>query len=89
MYDPRIVEIGKKHGKTGVQVTLAWDIAKGRSEISKSKTESRIKSNMEGDFEFTQEDVERVDGLNKKLRFNDPSANFQWDFFADLDGKKK
>jgi alcohol dehydrogenase (NADP+) len=41
--DPVLVEIGKKHGKSGAQVALAWGIAKGRSVIPKSKTESRIK----------------------------------------------
>jgi alcohol dehydrogenase (NADP+) len=43
MDDPVLVEIGKKHGKTGAQVALAWGIAKGHSVIPKSKTESRIK----------------------------------------------
>jgi alcohol dehydrogenase (NADP+) len=43
MDDPVLVEIGKKHGKSGAQVALAWGIAKGHSVIPKSKTESRIK----------------------------------------------
>ena len=41
--DPVLVEIGKKHGKSGAQVALAWGITKGHSVIPKSKTESRIK----------------------------------------------
>jgi len=88
MDDPVLVEIGKKHGKTGAQVALAWGIAKGHSVIPKSKTESRIKSNLEGDFKLPQEDVAKIDGIDKKLRFNDPSKNFGWNFYADLDGKK-
>lgn len=43
MDNPVLVEIGKKHGKTGAQVALAWGIAKGHSVIPKSKTENRIK----------------------------------------------
>ncbi|KAF2131523.1 Aldo/keto reductase [Dothidotthia symphoricarpi CBS 119687] len=88
MDDPVIVEIGKKHGKTGAQVALAWGIAQGHSVIPKSKTESRIKANLEGDFKLPEEDVKKMASIDKKLRFNDPSANFGWDFYTDLDGKK-
>ncbi len=83
-----IVEIGKKHGKTGAQVALAWGIAKGRSVIPKSKTESRIQANFEGDWELPAEDVAKIDGLDKQMRYNDPSKNFGWDFYADLEGKR-
>jgi alcohol dehydrogenase (NADP+) len=88
MDDPVLVEIGKKHGKTGAHVALAWGIAKGHSVIPKSKTESRIKSNLEGDFSLPQEDVAKIDAIDKKMRFNDPSGNFGWNFYTDLDGKK-
>lgn len=88
MDDPVLVEIGEKHGKTGAQVALAWGIAKGHSVIPKSKTESRIKLNLEGDFKLPEEDVAKIDGIDKKLRFNDPSKSFGWEFYKDLDGKK-
>jgi alcohol dehydrogenase (NADP+) len=88
MDDPALVEIGKKHGKTGAHVALAWGISKGHSVIPKSKTESRIKSNLEGDFKLPQEDMAKIEKIDKKLRFNDPSKNFGWDFYSDLDGKK-
>jgi alcohol dehydrogenase (NADP+) len=89
MDDPVLVEIGKKHGKSGAQTALAWGIAHGRSVIPKSKTESRIKANLEADFELSDEEIKRIDGLDKKLRFNDPSESFGWNFYRDLDGKKK
>lgn len=88
MDDPVLVEIGKKYNKSGAQVALAWGIAHGRTVIPKSKTESRIKANLEGDFELKAEDVKKIDGVDKKLRFNDPSGNFGWDFYTDLDGKQ-
>jgi alcohol dehydrogenase (NADP+) len=88
MDDPVLVEIGKKHNKSGAQVALAWGIAKGHSVIPKSKTESRIQSNLEGDFELPEEDVERITGIDKKMRFNDPSGSFGWEFYKDLDGKR-
>lgn len=87
--DPVLVDIGKQYGKNGAQVTLAWGIAKGRSVIPKSKTPSRIKANFEGDFKLSAEDVKKIDALDKKLRFNDPSEPFGWNFYSDLDGKAK
>lgn len=86
--DPVLVEIGKKYGKNGAQVALAWGIAKGHSVIPKSKTPARIKANLEGDFKLDAEDLKKIDGLDKKLRFNDPSENFGWKFYSDLDGKQ-
>ncbi|KAJ9627999.1 hypothetical protein H2203_003219 [Taxawa tesnikishii (nom. ined.)] len=64
--DPTLTEIGKKYGKTGAQVALAWGIAHGRTVIPKSKTESRIKQNLEGDFKLEAEDVEKIDGIDKR-----------------------
>lgn len=55
--------------------------------LPKSKTPARIKSNLEGDFKLDPEDLKALTGLDKKLRFNDPSKNFGWDFFAGEDGK--
>ncbi|KIW67531.1 hypothetical protein, variant [Phialophora macrospora] len=86
--DPVLKDIGRKYGKSGAQVALAWGIAKGHSVIPKSKTPSRIKANFEGDFKLDPEDVKKVDALDKKMRFNDPSESFRWNFYADLDGKK-
>lgn len=85
--DPVLVDIGKKYGKNGAQVALAWGIAKGHAVIPKSKTPARIKANFEGDFPLEHGDVEKIDALDKKLRFNDPSESFGYNFYADLDGK--
>ncbi|KAI9748304.1 MAG: hypothetical protein M1815_003353 [Lichina confinis] len=88
--DPVLVEIGKKYNKSGAQVALAWGIAHDRTVIPKSKTPERIRTNFDGDFELAKEDVRRIDeGLDKKVRFNDASASFGWNFFSDLDGKKE
>ena len=95
-------EIRQKHGKSGAQVALAWGITKGHTVIPKSKTESRIKDNLAGDFKLSAEEVKKIDGLDKKMRFNDPSGGFGWKFYSgkqtfsctplltntDLDGKE-
>ncbi|KAL9094286.1 MAG: hypothetical protein Q9165_003426 [Trypethelium subeluteriae] len=86
--DATLLEIGQKYSKTGAQVALAWGVAKGHSVIPKSKTESRINANIQGDFKLDPEDVKRIDEIDRKLRFNDPSKRFGWNFYSDLDGKK-
>ena len=86
--DPVLVEIGKKYGKNGAQVALAWGIQSGHSVLPKSKTPSRIRDNLEGDFKLEPADMEKIAGIDKKLRFNDPSDSFGWNFYTDLDGKK-
>ena len=85
--DPVLNKIGKKHGKSGAQVALAWGIARGHSVIPKSKTESRIKDNLDVDFKLTAEEVEEINATDKKMRFNDPSGNFGYQFYEGLDGK--
>jgi hypothetical protein len=80
--------VGKKYSKSGAQVALAWGIAHGRSVIPKSKTPARIEQNVEGDFELSAEDIKKIDAIDRKLRFNDPSENFGWNFYQDLEGKE-
>jgi len=89
MDDPVLVEVGKKYGKNGAQTALAWGIAHGHSVIPKSKTPARIKANLEGDFKLEPADLQKIDSVDKKLRFNDASSGFGYNFYSDLDGKKK
>ncbi|KAL8926467.1 MAG: hypothetical protein Q9172_001770 [Xanthocarpia lactea] len=85
--DPTLVAIGKKYNKNGAQVALAWGIAQGHSVLPKSKTPSRIKDNLEGDFKLDAEDLEKLKSVDKGMRFNDPSVNFGWNFYVGEDGK--
>jgi alcohol dehydrogenase (NADP+) len=86
--DPTLVEIGKKYNKSGAQIALAWGISQGHSVLPKSKTPARIKQNLEADFKLAPEDVQKITSIDKKLRFNDSSESFNYNFFTDLDGKK-
>ncbi|KAJ5297842.1 hypothetical protein PENANT_c012G03533 [Penicillium antarcticum] len=85
--EPVLAEIGKKYNKTAAQVTLAWGVTLGHSVLPKSKTPSRIKSNLEGDFKLSPDDMKQIETLNQKRRFNDSSGEFGRDFFAGLEGK--
>lgn len=81
MNDRTIVEIGKKYGKNGAQVALALGIQNRHNVLPKSKTSSRIKSNLKGD-------LKKLNRIDKKLRYNNPSGSFGWDFYTDLEGKR-
>ncbi|CAK7262573.1 hypothetical protein SEPCBS119000_000028 [Sporothrix epigloea] len=85
--DPTLERIAKKYGKTTAQVALAWGIHHGHAVIPKSKTEERIKANLEGNFNISPEDVQEIDKLDRKLRFNDDSDE-GYTYFQDLDGKQ-
>jgi alcohol dehydrogenase (NADP+) len=37
---------------------------------------------------LSEEEINKIDGVDRKLRFNDPSKFFGHNFFADLDGKE-
>ncbi|KAJ5281274.1 hypothetical protein N7478_006646 [Penicillium angulare] len=86
--EPILAEIGKPYDKSAAQVALAWGVTQGHSVLPKSKTPSRIKSNLEGDFKLCPSDMEKIDRLNRKMRFNDSSGEFGRDFFEDLEDKK-
>lgn len=85
--DPVLNEVGKKHGKSGAQVAVAWGLSRGHSVIPKSKTPARIEQNLQGDFKLDDEDVNKIAAIDKKLRFNDSSKDFGYNFFTDLEGK--
>ncbi len=38
-------------------------------------------ANLEGDFKLDPEDVNKIDALDKKIRFNEPSSEFGYNFF--------
>lgn len=89
--DPVLQGIGKKHDKTSAQVALAWGVARGHSVIPKSKTAERILQNFRGGFKLDEDDLKKIDGIDKKLRFSDYSESFgypRYNFFTDLDGKQ-
>lgn len=64
--DETLVEIGKKYGKSSAQVMLRWAIQRGVVVIPKSVHKERMVENFNVfDFELSQEDIERIIGLDK------------------------
>lgn len=61
--------IGKKYGKTAVQVGLRWLIQQDIGIIPKSVSKDRILSNIDiFDFELTKSEMETIDTLDEHLR---------------------
>ncbi|KEZ47236.1 aldo/keto reductase [Metabacillus indicus] len=77
--DATLTEIAEKHGKSVAQVILRWDLQNGVVTIPKSVKEHRIYDNAAiFDFELTQEDMERIDGLNRDERVGPDPDNFDF-----------
>lgn len=83
---PILKELGEKYGKSPVQIALAWGVNNGRSVIPKSVIDWQIQQNLEADFEMAPEDMEKIGTLDIKARFNDPSLDYQWRLYSDLEG---
>lgn len=83
---PVLKEIGQKYGKNPVQVVLAWGINSSRSVIPKSVIDWQIEENLEADFELQPEDMAQIATLDAKARFNDPSLDYEWRLYSDLEG---
>lgn len=67
--DPVIGQLSKKYGKSPAQIVLRWHVQNDIIVIPKSKTPSRIRENADiFDFELTEEDVEKINRLNKNYR---------------------
>lgn len=79
--DERLAEIGKRYDKTAAQVALRWLIQQpGVATIPKSSNVHRLGENLDiFDFELSEEDVSRIDSLEKNRRVIDPSWSPRWD----------
>lgn len=66
--DPVLAEIGKAHGKTAAQVLIRWAIQHDFVVLPKSVNPERIAENHAVfDFEMTEEEMTRLDGLDEGL----------------------
>ncbi|MGG1248781.1 glyoxal/methylglyoxal reductase [Bacillus spizizenii] len=64
-----LTQIAEKHNKSVAQVILRWDLQHEVVTIPKSIKEHRIIENADiFDFELSQEDMDRIDALNKDER---------------------
>ncbi len=78
---PELVELGRKYGKTPVQITVRWMIQRGVVAIPKSEHQERIQSNADiFDFELDSSDLNVIDGLDRHERLGTDPDDFHFDF---------
>lgn len=67
---PLLKELAEKYGKTPAQIVIRWHLQHGLVTIPKSVRPERIIENGQVfDFELSDEDMARIDGLNRNQRF--------------------
>jgi diketogulonate reductase-like aldo/keto reductase len=73
--DKEIINIASSHSKTPAQVLIKWALQRGTVAIPKSVTTKRIAENFKVfDFELSDEQMIKIDSLNKNHRFLNPRS---------------
>lgn len=76
---PVLKEIAAAYGKSVAQVILRWDLQHGIVTIPKSTKEQRIIENAAlFDFQLSDEEMSRIDGLNRGERVGPDPDNFDF-----------
>ncbi|VUC26797.1 unnamed protein product [Clonostachys rosea] len=84
---PTLIRIAEKHGKSPIQIALAWGVVNGRCVIPKSTIEWQIQENASADqIELDGDDLKQIATMDQKARFNDPSVLFGYKLYVGLDG---
>ncbi|MEK3912324.1 aldo/keto reductase [Paenibacillus sp. FSL H7-0331] len=77
--DPDLQEIATRYGKSVAQIIIRWDLQNGVVTIPKSTKEHRIVENAAVfDFQLTDADMQRIDGLNLNQRVGPDPDNFDF-----------
>lgn len=72
-------EIASKYNKTVAQVVLRWDLESQVVTIPKSTNERRLIENIDiFDFNLSEDDIDKIDSLNKNLRVGPDPDNFDF-----------
>lgn len=73
--NPVIAEIAENHKKTPAQVLIRWCIQRGVVCIPKSVHTNRIEENCAVfDFELTEEEMEKIRGMDKQTYYSYPKV---------------
>ncbi len=60
-------KIGRRHGKSGAQTAIRWQVQQGLVPLPRSSSPVRIAENFSVfDFELSAEEMEEIDGLNRE-----------------------
>lgn len=73
-----LVEIGKLHGKSAVQIALRWLVQRGVAVIPKSVNSKRIAENFQiFDFELSANQMTILEGLNQNRRMGEDLSHVE------------
>jgi len=77
MEDETIKTIAAKYNRDPSQVLLRWATQRGLAAIPKTTKVEQMVSNLNHtDFDLSEEDITTISGLNRGIRFNQPSNYF-------------
>ena len=75
LHHPTITDIAVEVARTPAQILLRWGVQRQTSVIVKSIQGLRMRENFAiTDFALSSAQMDRITGLNRNLRFNDPGA---------------
>ena len=68
--EPVFTKLARKYGKSNAQIILRWHVQSGNIVIPGSKNPGHIRDNFDiFDFELTGEDMEKIAGVDKNVRY--------------------
>ncbi|KUJ08831.1 putative NAD(P)H-dependent D-xylose reductase xyl1 [Mollisia scopiformis] len=71
---PVVTKIADRTKKTPAQVLLRWATQRGLAVVPKSNNPERLQQNLKvTDFDLEQADLDAISGLDRHLRFNNPT----------------
>lgn len=77
--DDTLKEIGRKYGKSPVQIVLRWDIQRGVAALPKASSKTHLMENLDiFNFSLMKEDMERISSLNRNMRVGSDPDNFNF-----------
>ncbi|MDT8429417.1 MAG: aldo/keto reductase [Pseudomonadales bacterium] len=72
---PVIRQIAENLQRTPAQIVLRWGIQRGTAVIPKTSKPERLRENLAlFDFELSPQDMQAIEALDRKQRFNDPGV---------------
>lgn len=80
---PVIQELAQKYNKTVAQLVLRWGIQRNTVVIPKTSKVERLQENFQVfDFTISDEDMEKIKGIDRKYRTNQPAVFWGIDLYA-------
>ncbi|TFY63978.1 hypothetical protein EVJ58_g2929 [Rhodofomes roseus] len=77
---PVVTQIADTHDKTQAEVLLKWAVQRGLAVVPKADDVRLQELNLrvgETSWMLSEEEMERISGLDMRLRFNDPADDFE------------